>query len=75
MRYGITWIWKKEKHSTEIDTSVEDAVYSWCKELEASGVENITIYKEGALFDHYIQGRSTRDVPSVPDTFRQLDLF
>ncbi len=41
---------------------------------EAVEVE-VKVYYQGVLIDHYIQGRATTEVPSIPDTFRQLELF
>jgi hypothetical protein len=49
--------------------------YTYAKMLEGQGCTDIKIYYNGNLIDHYIQGRSTRNISGVPDTARQLELF
>ncbi len=39
--------------------------YTYAKILEGQGSTNIKIYFRGNLIDHYVQGRSTRNISSL----------
>jgi hypothetical protein len=41
--------------------------YTYAKILEGQGSTNIKIYFKGELIDHYVQGRSTRNISSIQD--------
>ena len=41
--------------------------YTYAKILEGQGSTNIKIYFRGELIDHYVQGRSTRNISSIQD--------
>ena len=50
--------------------------YTKCRYIQDSGGTDIRVIKwEATVVDHYIQGRSTRNLPSVPATRKQLELF
>tara|TARA_R100001443_G_scaffold100814_1_gene108332 strand:+ start:1907 stop:2197 length:291 start_codon:yes stop_codon:yes gene_type:complete len=42
--------------------------YTYAKILEGQGSTNIKIYFRGNLIDHYVQGRSTRNISSLQAT-------
>ena len=42
--------------------------YTYAKILEGQGCTDITIYFRGELIDHYVQGRSTRNISSLQDS-------
>ena len=54
---------------------LNQGVYGTAQVLENSGATDIKIYSKGVLIDNYVQGRSTRNLPGIPDTVRQLELF
>ncbi len=39
--------------------------YTYAKMLEGQGCTDIAIYFRGELIDHYVQGRSTRNISSL----------
>ena len=49
--------------------------YTYAKMLEGQGCTEIKIYLNGEFVDHYVQGRSTRNLSSIPSPSRQLELF
>jgi len=74
MGYNIKWS-NKDGMSCSYNYSLNSSVYGTAQALESGGATDIKIYNNGVLIDHYIQGRSTRNLPSVPDPVRQLELF
>ena len=66
----------KDNEEYTIDCPHDANIYSLAKLLDDGGAENIrtcTVYE--TLDDLYVQGRSTRNLPSIPSTQRQLELF
>tara|TARA_R110000782_G_scaffold183813_1_gene274086 strand:+ start:601 stop:825 length:225 start_codon:yes stop_codon:yes gene_type:complete len=74
MEYNIKWS-NKDGIACSYSYSLSSSAYDTAHTLEQCGATDIKIYNNGALIDHYIQGRTEPRVPSVPDTFRQLELF
>ena len=74
MTYSIKWT-SKAGEDLSYSYSLNSSVYGMAQALNNSGSTDIKIYNNGVLIDHYIQGRTEPRVPSVPDTFRQLELF
>ena len=59
-----------------IECKPKTNMYVLCKILDDGGAEEIktcTVYE--TIDDLYVQGRSTRNLPSIPSTQRQLELF
>jgi len=73
-RYSLTWLHQNGKDRRRGDMH-SVGPYTYAKMLEGQGCTDIKIYYNGELIDHYVQGRSTRNLPCVPDTPRQLELF
>lgn len=66
----------KDNEEYTLDCLPNTDIYKLCKLLDKGGAENIrtcTVYE--TVDDLYIQGRSTRNLSSVPPTQRQLELF
>ena len=66
----------KNNEEYTIDCPPDANIYSLAKLLDDGGAEDIktcTVYE--TLDDLYVQGRSTRNLPSIPSTQRQLELF
>lgn len=66
----------KDNEEYTIDCPPDANIYSLAKLLDDGGAEDIktcTVYE--TLDDLYVQGRSTRNLPSIPSTQRQLELF
>ena len=42
--------------------------YTYAQILEGQGCTDIKIYFKGELIDHYVQGRSTRNISSLQDS-------
>ena len=66
----------KDNEEYTVDCPPDANIYSLAKLLDDGGAENIrtcTVYE--TLDDLYVQGRSTRNLPSIPSTQRQLELF
>ena len=73
---GLTIKWKDIGGvSRAMKYTLNNSVYGTAQVLENGGATDIKIYSKGVLIDHYIQGRSTRNLPGVPDPVRQLELF
>tara|TARA_B110000008_G_scaffold212570_1_gene211577 strand:- start:1027 stop:1263 length:237 start_codon:yes stop_codon:yes gene_type:complete len=73
-KYSLTWLHQNGKDSMRGDMH-SVGPYTYAKMLEGQGCTNIKIYFNGDCIDHYVQGRSTRNLSSVQDTPRQLELF
>ena len=66
----------KDNKEYTVDCPPDANIYSLAKLLDDGGAENIrtcTVYE--TLDDLYVQGRSTRNLPSIPSAQRQLELF
>jgi hypothetical protein len=73
---GLKIKWKDiDGVSRSMKYSLKNSVYGTAQVLENGGATDIKIYSKGVLIDHYVQGRSTRNLPSVSDPVRQLELF
>ena len=72
--YSLTWVHQNKKDS--LSASMHSVgPYTYAQMLEGQGCTDIKIYHNGELVDHYVQGRSTRNLSSIPFTKRQLELF
>ena len=72
-KYSLSWT---HANGTEMSANMHSLdPYKYAKMLEGQGATNITIYLEGRLVDHYVQGRSTRNLSSIPSPNKQLELF
>ena len=66
----------KDNEEYTVDCPPDANIYGLAKLLDDGGAENIrtcTVYE--TLDDLYVQGRSTRNLPSISSTQRQLELF
>lgn len=66
----------KDDEEYSLDCLPNTDIYKLCKLLDTGGAENIrtcTVYE--TVDDLYLQGRSTRNLPSVSPPKRQLELF
>lgn len=72
--YSLSWVHQNGKdHRSGHMHSV--GPYTYAKMLEGQGCTEIKIYLNGEFVDHYVQGRSTRNLSSVPASNKQLELF
>lgn len=66
----------KDNQDYSIDCPSEANVYGLAQILDKGEAQDIKICTVYETFDDlYLQGRSTRNLPSVPPPQRQLDLF
>ena len=72
--YGYTTMDDVSKYSVSWTNLAGDNIYAdmhsvgpytYAKILEGQGCTDITIYFRGELIDHYVQGRSTRNISSI----------
>ena len=73
-KWELTWVHQNKKDSMSAKMH-SVGPYTYAKMLEGQGCTEIKIYLNGEFVDHYVQGRSTRNLPCVPTPSRQLELF
>ena len=65
-KYSVSWT---NLEGTPIYADMQSVgPYTYAKILEGQGNTDIKIYFRGECIDHYVQGRSTRNISSIQDT-------
>ena len=65
-KYSVSWT---NLEGTSIYADMQSVgPYTYAKILEGQGNTDIKIYFRGELIDHYVQGRSTRNISSLQDS-------
>ena len=72
--YSLTWMHQNKKDSMSAKMH-SVGPYTYAKMLEGQGCTEIKIYLNGEYVDYYVQGRSTRNLSSIPTANKQLELF
>ena len=61
-KYSVSWT---HSNGTDMHAYMHSVgPYTYAQILEGQGSTNIKIYFKGELIDHYVQGRSTRNISS-----------
>ena len=72
-KYSLSWT---HANGTEMSAHMHSVgPYTYAQMLEGQGCTEIKIYLNGEFVDHYVQGRSTRNLSSIPTANKQLELF